>query len=268
MQRLLISGGCGYLGRELVKRAPARGWEVRATWFQHPPRDRGAEWVQADLRDPEAARRALKGMEAVIHTAYRQGQGEWEANVEGSAAVAAAAQGARLVHLSTDLVFDGTRGRYREDDAPAPVGSYGASKAEAERRVAALHDEATIVRTSLIYGGTDPGPQERLAADGTRFFVDEIRSPVQVGDLADALLEVVELELPGPLHLGGADDVSRFDFAVLLGADPRRIDPAHTTPDRAPDVSLDSSRAAGLLQTRLRGAHEVLESNSDVRRER
>jgi dTDP-4-dehydrorhamnose reductase len=76
--------------------------------------------------------------------------------------------------------------------------------------------------------------------------------------LAEALLEVVALELPGALHLGGADDLSRFDFAVLLGAEPERIERAQTTPDRAPDVSLDSSRAAALLQTRLRGAYEVL----------
>jgi dTDP-4-dehydrorhamnose reductase len=216
------------------------------------------EWLQADLRDPESARRAVTGADAVIHTAYRQSDAEWDVNVHGSAAVAAAARGLRLVHLSSDVVFDGTRGGYREDDAPAPVNSYGRSKAEAERVVADLHDGATIVRTSLIYGGTEPGPQERLAAEGTTFYVDEIRSPVQVGDLADALLEVVGMALPGPLHLAGADDVSRFDFAVLLGADPERIEPAHTTPDRAPDVSLDSSRAGALLQTRLRGAYEVL----------
>jgi dTDP-4-dehydrorhamnose reductase len=257
MQRLLVTGGCGYLGRELVRRAPARGWDVRATWFERPPQG-DAEWVQADLRDSQAARRAVEGIDAVIHTASRQWAGEWEVNVEGSAAVAAAARDLRLIHISTDVVFDGTRGRYAEDDAPAPVNSYGRSKAEAERRVAELHDAATIVRTSLIYGGREPGPQERLATEGTRFFVDEIRSPVQVGDLAEALLEVVGMELPGPLHLGGADDLSRFDFAVLLGADPKRIEPAHTTADRAPDVSLDSSRAAGLLRTRMRGAYEVL----------
>ena len=259
MQRLLITGGCGYLGRELVRRAPARGWDVRATWFERPPPEgSGTDWVQADLRHTEAAWRAVDTVDAVIHTAYRQGPGEWEVNVEGSAAVAEAAQGRRLVQLSTDLVFDGTEGRYREHDPPAPVNAYGRSKAEAERLVAELHPGATIARTSLIYGGAEPGPQERLAMEGTRFFVDEIRSPVQVGDLAEALLEVLALEFPGPLHLGGADDVSRYDFAVLLGADPERIERAHTTPGRAPNVSLDSSRAAELLQTRLRGVYEVL----------
>jgi dTDP-4-dehydrorhamnose reductase len=257
VQRLLVTGGCGYLGRELVRLAPESGWDVRATWWRSAPHGE-AEWLQADVRNPDAMRHAVSGMDAVIHTAYVQGEGEWEVNVEGSATVAEAARHVRLVHLSSDVVFDGTRGRYREEDAPAPVNSYGRSKAEAELRVLAQHDRATLVRTSLIYGGAEPGPQERLARENRRFFVDEVRSPVQVTDLAQALLEVLDLDLPGALHLGGADHVSRFDFAVLLGADPAVLEPAQTTPDRAPDVSLDSSRAPGLLRTRVRGAYEVL----------
>jgi len=175
-----------------------------------------------------------------------------------AAAVARAAARCRLVHLSTDLVFSGEHGGYREEDEPAPVNSYGRSKAEAERRVAAAHPAATIVRTSLIYGGAEPGPQERLARENRRFFVDELRSPVQVGDLAEAILELLPLDVPGPLHLGGADDVSRFDFAVLLGADPAKLEPTRASVERAPNVTLDSSRARELLSTRLRGVREVL----------
>jgi dTDP-4-dehydrorhamnose reductase len=257
VQRLTVTGGCGYLGRELVARAAARGWTVRATWWEREPVG-AADWVRLDVRDPAAVEVAVEGADAVIHTAYRQGADAWSTNVDGSAAVARAARAARLVHLSTDLVFDGTRGRYREDDPLAPVNEYGRSKAEAERRVAELHPAATIARTSLIYGGADPGPQERLAREGTRFFDDEIRSPVQVGDLAEALFDLLTLSAPGPLHLGGADDVDRYSFALLLGADPSRITAGRTTADRAPNVSLDSSRAAGLVTTRLRGVREVL----------
>jgi dTDP-4-dehydrorhamnose reductase len=257
MQRLLVTGGCGYLGRELVGRAPGHGWDVRATWFQQPPRG-DAVWVHADLRNPAAAVQAVHGVDAVVHTAYVQGDGEWGTNDKGSELVARASAGRRLVHLSSDVVFRGDHGRYREEDEPDPVNSYGRSKAEAEVLVAAAHPEATLVRTSLIYGGAEPGPQERLARENRRFFVDELRSPVQVGDLAEAILELLALDAPGALHLGGADDISRFDFAVLLGAAPEQLEPVHTTPERAPNVTLDSSRARALLATRLRGVREVL----------
>jgi dTDP-4-dehydrorhamnose reductase len=257
MQRLLVTGGCGYLGRELVARAPARRWTVRATRFERPPCG-DAEWVRVDVRDAAAVRAAVEGVDAIVHTAYRQGAGEGEVNVAGSEAVARASGGRRLVHLSTDLVFRGDRGRYREEDEPDPVNSYGRSKAEAERRVAGRRPDATLVRTSLIYGGAEPGPQELLAREHRRFFVDELRSPVQVGDLAEAILELLALDRPGPLHVAGADDISRFELAVLLGADRAQLEAATTTPDRARDVTLDSSRARALLETPLRGVYEVL----------
>jgi dTDP-4-dehydrorhamnose reductase len=257
---MLVTGGAGYLGREVVSRALAAGWAVRATWFSRRGAHDEADWVHVDVRDEEAVQRAAAGVDAVVHTAYHQTDDVWSTNVRASCAVAAAAAagGARLIHLSSDIVFDGRRGRYREEDETAPVNDYGRSKAEAERLVAQLHPEALIVRTSLLYGGAEPGPQERLAREATRFFVDEIRSPIVVGDLADALLELVTLDVSGALHVGGADDVSRYEFALLLGADPGRIERARTTADRAPDVSLDSSRARRLVETRLRGVREVL----------
>jgi dTDP-4-dehydrorhamnose reductase len=209
------------------------------------------------VRDAAAVSGLVGGADAVVHTAYVHGGDEvWTTNVDGSAAVASAARGVRLIHLSSDLVFDGRRGAYREGDPPTPVNDYGRSKAEAERRVAEVHPSATIVRTSLLYGGPEPGTQERLAREGTRFFVDEIRSPVRVGELAAAILELLDVEHAGPLHLAGADAVSRYDFALLLGADPSRIEAAATPPDRPRDVSLDCSQARSLLRTRLRGVYE------------
>jgi dTDP-4-dehydrorhamnose reductase len=251
----LVTGGYGYLGREVVRLASDAAWDVRATWWRTLPIG-AADWVQADVRDRDAMKHAADGMDAVVHTAYVQS--EADVIVEGTAAVAQAAQGKRFVHLSSDIVFDGTRGHYREADPPSPINEYGRAKAKAERLASAIHEAPTLVRTSLIYGGVDPGPQERLAREAKRFFVDEFRSPVQVTDLAAAIVELLALDVSGPLHLAGSADVSRYDFAVLLGADPDRIEGVPTTPDRCPNVTLDSSYAASLLRTRLRGVYEVL----------
>jgi dTDP-4-dehydrorhamnose reductase len=113
------------------------------------------------------------------------------------------------------------------------------------------------VRTSLIYGGAAPSKHELAAraADGV-FFTNELRSPVQVGDLAAALLELVELAVSGPLHVAGADGVSRCEFARLLAR--REVRCGAAPPTRPLDCRLDSSRAAALLKTRLRGVHEVV----------
>ena len=194
----------------------------------------------------------------MIHTAYRQEDAS--VNVEGSENVAraAAAVGARLVHLSTDVVFDGRKGEpYVEDDPLSPVTDYGRAKAEAEARVARAHPQALIVRTSLIYGGAEPSKHELAAHDpALTFFTNEIRNPVQVGDLAEALLELAALDVSGPLHVAGADAVSRAAFAELVTGSARRRRGGAAT--RPLDCSLDSSRAQALIRTRLRGVREVL----------
>jgi dTDP-4-dehydrorhamnose reductase len=251
---LLVTGGSGYLGRELLRRRPdALG------------ASRGAG-LRLDVRDGAAVRAAFEraGPAAVIHTAYRQDDRATTLGGAVNVAEAAAAVGVRLIHLSTDVVFDGDKGApYTEDDEPAPVTPYGRDKADAERAVRDAHPAALIVRTSLLYGGAEPGPQERMAGDpGARFFTDELRSPVQVGDLAAALLELAAREEAGILHAAGADVLSRYELARLLAPDPERVEPATIAGSglvRPRNCALSSARAAALLDTRLRGAREVLE---------
>jgi dTDP-4-dehydrorhamnose reductase len=245
--RLLVMGGSGYLGSELLRRSDAVGLGS----------------ADADVRDAAAVDSVLASHrpDAVIHAAYRQDPPDaWAVNVDGSRHVARATRrlGARLVHVSTDVVFGGLLGRpYVENDPPDPVTDYGRSKAAAEDAVRAEHSDALIVRTSLIYGGPTPSKHELAARDTTNvFFTNEFRSPVQVGDLAEALLELVQLGISGPLHVAGADGVSRCEFARLVTGTEVRCAPA--PPTRPLDCRLDSSRARSLLKTRLRGVREVL----------
>ena len=259
--KLLVTGGAGYLGSELCRQAVEYGHEVLATEFRSRPPH--GQPLQLDVRDAEAVERVFMrhGPDAVVHTAYVQAGPLLEPTVvRGSRAVAAAAHraGARLVHLSTDLVFDGEQGApYTEASEPRPVGDYGAAKLEAERLVARVHPQALIVRTSLLYG--KPGPQEALALrDGVELYTDEIRCPTRVDELAAALLELVEIELSGPLHVAALDAVSRYELGRLLralaGADPDGVRGAPSPGvGRARNVALDSSKAAGLLRTTVRG---------------
>lgn len=278
MTRILITGGSGYLGAELAARAGALGWEVTATYHAHTPANQAVRWEALDLRDAAATEALIArcAPDLVVHTAYRQDGPHLVAITrDGAAAVArgAARVGARLVHVSSDVVFDGEQvGLYTEVDKAHPVTAYGAAKAAAERLVTAAAPAALIVRTSLLYGGPRrPGKHERFILDviagraDAIFFSDELRCPIEVGDLADALLELALLDRSGILHVAGADVVSRYEFACLVahtfGCETVGLRGGASPPEprRPRNCALDSRLAQTLIRTRLRGVREVLE---------
>jgi dTDP-4-dehydrorhamnose reductase len=235
---LLITGGAGFLGSELRRQAP----DALATW--HRTRIDGG--LQLDVRDDEATMRCFlkHGPDVVIHTAYRMGDEETIVRGSHNVALAAHRVGARLIHLSTDLVFDGEHGApYTEDDEPRPVMEYGQHKLAAEHLVARAHPDALVVRTSLLLGPPD-GPQEELARrDDIVFHRDEIRTPIAVRELAAALLCLTGQR--GILHVAGAEPLSRVELAERLRGGP--VESRPTPPGRARNVALDSSRARALL---------------------
>lgn len=274
--RLLVTGGTGYLGQTLLRLARREGWALGATYHRQTPVMEGVRWFSLDIQDPRAVQEVFEAFqpEMVIHTAYQlAGPALWGVTAKGSQHVAGAAQalGARLIHLSTDIVFDGkTPSAYRETDAPGPVTPYGQAKLQAERWVAE-HPDSVTVRTSLMYGfePMDRGTRLVLELVGGKvqgqLFTDEYRSPVYVEDLALALLELAQTSYKGVLHLAGPDSLSRYELGVKLarayGRDPNRLPSglASEFPSPRPlNCTLDSSRARGMLQTRLRSVDEVL----------
>lgn len=244
----------------MVRRAAARGHDVVGTGTSSASGHR-----ILDVRSRTAVLALLAGVrpDAVLNLAARMD--DWRVTADGAAHVAVAAGRARLVHVSSDVVHGGRATPYTEADPPDPKSRYGAAKAAAETAVAAIAPAAAIVRTSLIIG-SDDSQHIRLVHDliaGRRpgfLFTDEIRCPVHVDDLADALIELAGGDYAGVLNVAGPEAISRAELGRLVarrdGIDPARV-PTGLTADanlgpRASDVKLDCSRAYAVLRTTLR----------------
>ncbi len=170
---------------------------------------------------------------AVIHTAAETNVDRCEierdlarrVNVEGTANVAEACAkvAARLIFVSTDYVFDGAKGDYREEDQPNPVNFYGLTKLEGERVVASTLANHLIVRASVLYGWHPrklnfvtwilKGLREHQSL---RIVKDHINSPTYADNLAEAIHRAIERSSEGILNIAGSDGISRFDFACKI----------------------------------------------------
>ncbi|MEU9090476.1 sugar nucleotide-binding protein [Streptomyces sp. NPDC048428] len=269
---ILVVGGSGFLGSELVRQARAAGHTTVATYATEPGAASPSAWCPLDLRDGSLdAVMAEVNPRVIINASSRHA--DWAVTAEGPLQLAkvAARRGARLVHTSTDAVFSGVgRAHYDESCLPDPVTPYGAAKAAAETGVLALHPKAVVARTSLIIGH-GRSVHERLVhqlAAGTvdgALFTDDIRCPVHVSDLAAALLELASSDATGMRHLAGSDALSRHDLGVLIaerdGLDASRLPTALRADSVVPgalDVRLDSRATQRQLRTTLRGAREFL----------
>ncbi|MGI5258152.1 SDR family oxidoreductase [Streptomyces angustmyceticus] len=270
--RVLIIGGSGFLGTELARQASAAGWDTAATYCSRPGDLSGVAWYQLDLRVPEHVDEVLAAVAPTVVINATSGGSDWAVTADGSVHVAMAARrrGCRLVHVSSDAVFSGSRIRYDESCQPDPVTPYGAAKAAAETAVRLLVPAAAVARTSLIIGngGSVHECMVHGLATGTGegvLFTDDFRCPVHVDDLARALWELAVSDQAGMFHLAGADALSRYELGVLIaqrdGLDATRLAAGCRADARIPgalDVRLDSRATQRRVRTRLRGAREFL----------
>jgi dTDP-4-dehydrorhamnose reductase len=282
MMRLLITGGSSYLGQYLVPLARAEGYEVWYTYHQNPLMLPG-RGTALDVRDETAVHHLFHTVrpQVVIHTAGSNRVGDMEAVIEEGArhvTAAARAVAARLIHLSTDSIFNGRADDphpppYDESAPPSPVNAYGRAKANAEALVR-RHPNHLIVRTSLIYGlrrmdhGVAWMARDLRAGKPVTLFDNQRRNPVWVGTLSRACLETAVLDLTGVLNVAGAQTLTRAAFSLKM-LDWWRVQPRRTLSVGAAqgeqwplDCELDVAKASALLQTPLLGVDEILSEPS------
>jgi dTDP-4-dehydrorhamnose reductase len=262
---LLLTGATGFLGRRLAPDLASYG-NVAA-----PGR------AEMDLAEPDSIRRAFDRIRpsAVIHSGAIASPDACEAdaalarrvNVDATRALAesCARSGARLIFISTDLVFDGEKGRYDEDDAPNPLSVYGRTKLDAEEAALSRAPGAVAVRVAAVYGRplggracfVDELLQALPAGRAVAAFTDQWRTPTAGDRLGEVLRGLLaDPDLGGVFHWGGAERATRFETATALcralGFDeglvrPARMGDKRTAAPRPRDSSLDSSRLAAAL---------------------
>jgi dTDP-4-dehydrorhamnose reductase len=279
---LVVLGGSGFLGAQVLRRAAAAGWEralslSRATGLDLAAVD--ARAIESALRGHSAGAVLLCAAMAKIDECEREPERAAATNARAprEVAQACAALGLRLVHVSTDLAFGATPappGGFREQHEPGPISTYGRTKVAGERAVLEAHPAALVARIPLLYGdslGRGLGATDGLLAALARgetptLFSDEWRTPLDVVDAADALLELAHGSLAGLLHLAGPERISRAELgqcavraaglSVALRTAPRSSAPSNNL--RPADVCLDTTLARSHLRTRLRPVREAL----------
>jgi len=256
---ILVSGASGMLGSEVVRTAVAQGCSVVGTHHEAPITIGGDETIEMPLEDAAALEAVVKRVApaVVIHCAALTNVDYCEANPDHAFAVnavasavlarAAARCGARYLYVSTDAVFDGTRGWYEEGDECRPVNVYAVSKLRGEEGSLAEHSTAVVVRLAPFGWSVRPGKRslaewvldELNAGRPISGFVDAIFTPMYAGDLAQTFLELTQAPgRAGVYHLGSSDALSKHQFARALAS--------------AANLPADDVRAASILDHRFR----------------
>lgn len=240
MSRVLVTGATGLLGSRLVVHLSSLGHEVTGA-NRHPPAAESASprvgLRACDLADPTQVTALFEAVrpELVIHAAAltdvdaceRDRDGAFRANLEATAHVARASTrfDAHLVHTSTDYVFDGLAGPYREEDVPNPIGVYALTKRASEEAVQVLAPTAAIARTAVVFSHP-PAPtrtnfgvwilESLRAGRPVRLFQDQFISPTLAENAAEMVSELALRRLSGLWHTAGGTVLDRVSFGRAL----------------------------------------------------
>lgn len=271
--KIFITGGSGLLGSKIAEMAVAEGAQVVSGYAHNRPEC--GEGVLFDLLHPVGISNLVNEMrpDVIVHSAAltdvdrceREKELAYKMNVEGTRVLAEAAENASsfLVYISTDYVFDGLRGMYREDETTNPVNYYGYSKLQGEQFC-----RGCIARTCVIYGSRPASGKVNFALwlinslrSGKEVHVvtDQFITPTLNTNLARMVLEAANRRLRGVFHLAGATRISRYDYAMEL-ARVFDLDSSLIVPSRMADLkwdakrpidsSLDTSKATQMLAER------------------
>lgn len=288
--RLLITGASGLLGTRLCQLAASRNNEVYAVYSQHPPMYGFP--LQFSILDAKAMQHAIDrtNPDAVVHAAAltdvdkceAEKELAWKTNVDATVNLVSLCKERDifLLYVSTDYVFDGRKGMYKETDSPAPINYYGLTKLKGEEAVQTFENHC-IARASVIYGSTPATGKINFALwlldkikknEQVRIVTDQWNSPTLNTSMAEMILETLEKRINGILHLAGATRLSRYEFAQHL-AEAFRLDAKFIVPaqsvsikwvgPRPRDSSLDVKKVEKAFDNKPLRVHEALRKMRD-----
>eukprot|EP00403_Amphidinium_massartii_P019992 CAMPEP_0178411032 /NCGR_PEP_ID=MMETSP0689_2-20121128/21287_1 /TAXON_ID=160604 /ORGANISM="Amphidinium massartii, Strain CS-259" /LENGTH=496 /DNA_ID=CAMNT_0020032229 /DNA_START=13 /DNA_END=1499 /DNA_ORIENTATION=- len=289
-KRVLVIGASGQVGGAIVKDMEKNGYLVYGTHTANPAE--GQYTIKFDLeaaaKEPNLADELLSVMRpdiviicaafTAVDAAEDNKEKVYAINVKGPEAVALAAKkiGAKLVVYSTEYVWDGTSGPYREDHPISPTNVYGESKAAMEKSLVTSYPSSLILRTTVVYGPEKQGKNflyqlcRKLGAGETMKVVsDQISSPTYNRDLATLTRMLLEADAAGIFNACGLEVLSRYDFAIAaakaLGLDPQKIQPSLTADynqkaKRPLKAGMSMDKAKALLGSRfhMRSVQEAI----------
>jgi dTDP-4-dehydrorhamnose reductase len=245
--KILITGANGFLSYYLVQQLLEKDFYVIATGkgecrLPFIGKD-NFSYLEMDFTDPFSVHDVFEQIkpDIVVHAGAMSKPDECEmnqmkaylVNVEGTVQLLINADELKcfFVFVSTDFIFNGDTGMYKEDDAPRPVNYYGRTKWEAEEAVKEYEHDWAIVRTVLVYGKNHSGGKNILEIvkekleKGEEYSVvdDQVRTPTYVEDLARGIISIIEKKAKGIFHISGKDVLTPFVMAIktadFLGLD-------------------------------------------------